>query len=198
MQSVRLMLAILQSRHAGGAAAQCRFAGGCAIPIGTTAPVDGSPVTSRKHQIRQPGTLAASIHPAGGSVQPDSSEFTSRWRFDLKLWQWVLKNPSDDCELLHTAKSQLAARRWGDGRDQLSAAAAEFSTTASSRKRPAGVQSSAAAEASSNADDKVRFVHAEVAFANMNVCMRWYLVIASADSSSCYNYYTLAGCFQDA
>ncbi|KAL4458073.1 hypothetical protein ABPG75_012938 [Micractinium tetrahymenae] len=69
-------------------------------------------------------------------------EHVSRWVFDTRNWRWALKGehgaglpagPSD--------KHQLAARRWGDGRDALGAAALQTSSV------PAAAAPAAAAAA---------------------------------------------------
>jgi hypothetical protein len=111
--------------------------------MGTCAPLSSSagvaaPQHTRQAQPRLPGAHGAQhAVPGGGGLGrtvdgslPASTrgeavrgEHTSRWRYDWELG-WVLRGcqevappqgPSD--------KHQLAARRWGDGRDALGAAA---------------------------------------------------------------------------
>lgn len=82
------------------------------------------------------GSSAGTGRTLDGSVPSDAGnslpgEHTSRWVFDTRAWQWVLKGQvmegEEGARLLPPAcasdKHQLAARRWGDGRDALGAAA---------------------------------------------------------------------------
>ncbi len=58
---------------------------------------------------------------AGDSLR---GEHVSRWVFDTRNWRWVLRGEADAGPPAGPSdKHQLAARRWGDGRDTLGAAA---------------------------------------------------------------------------
>lgn len=117
-------------RHAGGAAAQCRFSGRCAIPIGTTAPVDGSPILSQNSQSQSlpAGRLI------GGIAVKGSSRFVSRWVFNMDQWKWVPKDALDCSPTYNTAKSQLAAQRWSDKRGKIPAPATSFGALQATRE----------------------------------------------------------------
>lgn len=59
--------------------------------------------------------------PASDSLR---GEHVSRWMFDTRAWRWVLKGqPGHEPAAAPSDKHQLAARRWGDGRDALGMAA---------------------------------------------------------------------------
>ncbi len=134
----------------GGAAAQSRFMGRTHIPIFRSAPVDGAPVVSRTsdaaQQQQQQQQQAAQAQPSGGqrlfsrqSTQPcygwqgaaqtcDGSgpqPGESQWEFNVDTWQWQNKEgmPGQGVPP-RAAKHDIAARRWGDGRDTLGAALA--------------------------------------------------------------------------
>lgn len=146
-----------QTRSAGGAAAQCRFSGRCAVPIATTAPVDGSPLPAAVGAV-----ASAAWQPPGMTCDGSKSEaqaargrgFMSAWRFDMDRWTWVPRDGGAAAAGQPTAKHELAARRWGDGRDALPAAAqqAQQSTPAGRSAASATSQpASAAAQAKATA-----------------------------------------------
>ena len=137
----------------GGAVTQSRFMGRTAIPIATTPPVDGAPTISfaapaptaaqqqQQQQAAWPGR-AQTCDGSGAAAEADAREgspgaFQSRWVFDVNAWQWQQKHQGDEggdepalpspapaATHHRLAQHDIAARRWGDGRDTLGAALA--------------------------------------------------------------------------
>lgn len=74
----------------------------------------------------------------------DGTAAVSRWVFDVEEWRWRRRNEcssgANAAELQAKApppaKHQLAARRWGDGRDDLAPAAAAMAADASTADAP--------------------------------------------------------------
>ena len=134
----------------GGAKAQSRFSGKTAIPIATVTPLSiaslakpsgGAPPQQQpsggaslpaaaQHEAwssaRVTGrTVDGSVPPSadGGNGVGSGGPHRSRYVFDTHNWRWVHSDPAGQAAG-SSDKHQLAARRWGDGRDALSAAAA--------------------------------------------------------------------------
>ncbi len=119
----------------GGAASQCRLAGRCHIPMGTTAPVSGSPLPPSVIVRKGPEAAPALGETCDGMPPPwrsgtdavlKSGAGASKWTFDLRLWRWQ-RSGIDGSAVVEIGtsvrdKHALAARRWGDGRDGLAAA----------------------------------------------------------------------------
>ncbi|GAB4820477.1 hypothetical protein N2152v2_007523 [Parachlorella kessleri] len=129
----------------GGAAAQARFSGRTHIPVYRAVPQDGAPVVSHStdsqrdthdtqavggqwrqqhswQQEQRPWSMTPAQTCAGGSGRRDGSE--SCWVFDVDTWQWQHKGKAPPLapDLEHSSRHDIAARRWGDGRDSLGAA----------------------------------------------------------------------------
>lgn len=100
---------MLQAKSVGGAAAQCRFSGRCAVPIATMAPVDGSPVTVSMAAAPRGMTCDGSKAAAPPSLVSGGG-LMSAWRFDLQRWAWVPRDGGASPGA-QTARHQLAARR---------------------------------------------------------------------------------------
>ena len=105
-------------------------------PASTTLSLPAAPAARHGAWGRQAvgHTIDGSV-PASASGGALMGEHVSRWRYDWHHHSWVLKGAqaADATQLLpggSTEKHQLAARRWGEGRDALGAAA--------SRQQPAG------------------------------------------------------------
>lgn len=121
--ALTISLDLPQARSAGGAVAQCRFSGRCAVPIATTAPVDGSPLPAQEGRTNVSGSVA--WQPRGmtcdgspAAAAPPASRrgggaFMSKWRFDMQAWAWVPRDGGADAAAAQqSAKHQLAARRY--------------------------------------------------------------------------------------
>ena len=76
-----------------------------------------------------------------------AGEHASRWVFDTRAWGWVLRGTAGDAGQLSapTDKHLLAARRWGESRDALAAAALQ------AQQQQAGAASAPAASAAVSA-----------------------------------------------
>ena len=99
---------------AAAAARHAAMAGGRTAPVGRT--VDGS-------VPRQ-------------AEGPITGEHVSRWVFDTRSWRWVVRGEPEAAPAV-SDKHLLAARRWGDGRDALGAAATAASATAAAAEQAA-------------------------------------------------------------
>eukprot|EP00887_Chlorella_sp_A99_P001514 scaffold8.g1514.t1 len=129
----------------GGARAQARFTGSTARPLFRSAPLDGVPVLSKpdaptpqRHVPSPAGLDSTRGLTCDGSVLADDAtravpaqQHVSKWVFDLDGWRWHRKHDGAHLEAegpcqqpKQLAKHQLAARRWGGGRDALVPAAA--------------------------------------------------------------------------
>ena len=155
--------------HPGGAAAQCRFSGRCAIPIATTAPVDGSPLRKPDRRCpvpagrtcRDPDAASSTApalppQPARGpaSGTPSTAEFTSKWRFDLKTWEWRL---IDGSAAEASSAEAAAARSVLPAANEASAAAG--STPVSLSRRRASAAASTKSKACAYASTLFRSFH---------------------------------------
>ena len=94
----------------GGAAAQCRFSGRCAVPIATMAPVDGSPVPAAVAAAPRGATCDGSRAALPPSQVSGGGGLMSAWRFNMQRWAWVPRDGGASPGA-PTAKHQLAARR---------------------------------------------------------------------------------------
>lgn len=123
-------------------------------PASTTLSLPAAPAARHGAWGRQ-----AVGHTIDGSVPASASggvlmgEHVSRWRYDWHHHSWVLKGAqaADATQLLpggSTEKHQLAARRWGEGRDALGAAASRQQPAGGAGLAPAVAAAAAAAAAS--------------------------------------------------
>lgn len=83
-----------------------------------------------RHAAMAGGRLVPAGRTVDGSVPraaegPKTGEHASRWVFDTRAWRWVVRGelPAGQAPPAVSDKHLLAARRWGDGRDALGAAA---------------------------------------------------------------------------
>ncbi len=169
MASSRAQCQVDVQAHPGGAAAQCRFSGRCAIPIATTAPVDGSPLRKPDGRSLIPAgrtcqdpdaasstaPTALPLQPARGPVNgaPSTFEFNSRWRFDLKTWEW---QPIDGLAAEASTAEAATARSVLPAANEASAAA---NTLASLSQRWASAAASTKSKASASASTLVHSLH---------------------------------------
>ena len=103
----------------GGASGQNRFGSKTAIPIGVTAPVDGSPLVP--HQESRLQAIGGAVthsrfndrkRPAGRTCDdsiPVARREMSKWNFDWEDMQWNAATPAVESE--SSTKHELAARR---------------------------------------------------------------------------------------
>lgn len=128
--------------------AQSRFMGRCATPMFVSAPVDGAPVISRSQPAVQAGNSSAQLlsrpgwpgvpNTCDGNSSGTNGE--SQWVFNVDSWQWEHREGCGTAPTvpgqgaLRSAKHDIAARRWGDGRDTLGAALQPHGTTAAAEQ----------------------------------------------------------------
>ncbi|KAI3435528.1 hypothetical protein D9Q98_001594 [Chlorella vulgaris] len=129
----------------GGARSQSRFGGKTAIPMGTCAPGSVRSRSATLHSLPAasasldtavsgqvaPGQTADGSTPAcayGGALRGEEGPHISRWQW-CEQAGWVLRDQQPllgagtQAAAASSDKHTLAARRWGDGRDALAAAA---------------------------------------------------------------------------
>lgn len=142
----------------GGARAQSRFAGRSATPIFTSPPLSGAPIVPRvahppppqavsavetyanaTSKVLNEGTdlkYAARGHTCDGSLPGGASSTATRWVFNKTTWRWELRVTEGSNQSQSLLQHMIAARRWGDSRDEL-APAVQQATTATSPRLPA-------------------------------------------------------------
>ena len=138
----------------GGARAQNRFSGRTAKPIFRSVPLDGAPKTvtgadsqpasqpKKSWRLPQRGntcdgsTISDTINSSTTTTTttPTATATASRWKFNLDAWRWEVATDVAAGEKL-AAQYHISARRWGDGRDALGAAATTKTTATTATKR---------------------------------------------------------------